>query len=127
MKRKKKLPVSGSSTPLEQSPFANLQLAGLPEGKSEPAAAKIEPSPPQPSSRLVLRREKSHRGGKTVVVISHVPDAFTDSDLQQLAKSARKSLGCGGSVHGREVELQGDQPDRVRQFLQTFGHRVVGP
>ncbi|NBR48202.1 translation initiation factor, partial [bacterium] len=49
-----------------QSPFAALSIEGLPEGPAEPIQ---RPLPPSKLGRVVLRREKSERGGKTVVVV----------------------------------------------------------
>ncbi len=76
---------------------------------------------------MVIRREKSQRGGKTVVVVSQIPTHLSPPEIENLLKKAKKSLGCGGTIAGREVELQGDQPDRVRQFLEGQGFSVAGP
>ncbi len=75
----------------------------------------------------MLRREKSHRGGKTVVVVSQLPTHLSPPELENLCRDARKSLGCGGSLNGREIELQGDQPDRVKAYFEKLGYVVVGP
>lgn len=122
----KKIPVSGQQVPL-QNPFASLSSEGLPEGQI------ITPEPPEPSRggsqkkhRIILRREKSNRGGKTVVVISQLPTHLSPPEIENLCKAARKGLGCGGSVHAREIELQGDQPDRVRAFFEKEGFVVGG-
>jgi translation initiation factor 1 len=121
----KKIPVSAPQQPL-QSPFAALDSAGLPEGPAE------LPAPPNRSEkrtrhRIVLRREKSNRGGKTVVVVNQLPTHLSPPELENLCRDCRKSLGCGGSLQGREIELQGDQPDRVRTFFEKLGYVVVGP
>jgi len=120
----KKIPVSQSQQPLAANPFAALQLDGLPAG---PAESEI----PGPKSRIspgrvVLRREKSGRGGKTVVVASDFAAHFTAADLEALAKRARQACGCGGTVAGREIELQGDDPARARRFFEGEGFRVAG-
>jgi len=118
----KKIPVSGEQTPLLQNPFAALSSEGLPEGKIEPELLSSTKKKP----RIVLRREKSNRGGKTVVVASQLPTHFSPLEIENFCKRARKSLGCGGSVHNREIELQGDQPDRVRAFFEQEGFSVGG-
>ena len=118
----KKIPVSASQAPL-QSPFASLEIAAPPA---------IEPLPQQPertpkSQRIVLRREKSHRGGKTVIVASQFPTHLSPPELEVLLKKARRSLGCGGALAGREMEIQGDQAERVRAFFESCGFAVAGP
>lgn len=121
----KKIPVSAPQQPL-QNPFANLSSDGLPEGCLTPPAPAAAPAAKKPP-RVVLRREKSNRGGKTVVVISQLPTHLSPPELENFCRDARKALGCGGNVHGREIELQGDQPDRVRHYLEKQGYAVVGP
>lgn len=101
-------------------------MEGLPEGR---LPAEVEPpAAGKPRRhRIVLRREKSHRGGKTVVVVSQLPTHLSPPELESLCRTARKALGCGGSVQGRDVELQGDQPDRVRAYFEKLGYGVAGP
>lgn len=125
----KKIPVSASQSSLQQNPFASLEIGGLPPGPEK----DILPEPPAESGRnkpkvhrIVLRREKAQRGGKTVVVVSQLPTHLSPLELENLCRDARKSLGCGGAVVNREIELQGDQPDRVRVFFEKQGFQVGG-
>lgn len=122
----KKIPVSAPQAPL-QSPFARLDPAAFPEapeGTASPSASK--PREPR-RHRVVLRRETSQRGGKTVIVISALPSHWVPEELEALLKKAKRALGCGGTRAGRELELQGDQPGRVRAFLEGEGFEVAGP
>jgi translation initiation factor 1 len=125
---KPKIPISTSQSPL-QSPFAALNPEVFPDRPLPEAAASgpVVPAVSQKKFRVVLRREKSQRGGKTVVVISQFPTHLSPPELDNLLKKAKKSLGCGGTLSGREIEVQGDQPDRVRRFLEDHGFSVVGP
>lgn len=93
----------------------------MPESAPPPATVVVK------RFRVVLRREKSQRGGKTVVVISQFPTHLSPPELENLLKLAKKSLGCGGTLADREIEIQGDQPDRVKRFLEDHGFSVVGP
>jgi len=123
----KKIPVSAPQTPL-QSPFAALDSTGLPEGSLAEEKSKLDNRKSKISRhRVVLRREKSNRGGKTVVVVSQLPTHLSPPELENLCRDARKGLGCGGTLQGREIELQGDQPDRVRAYFEKLGYTVVGP
>ncbi len=122
---KSRVPVSPSSDPL-QSPFLELHIEGLPDGPAPVADPPTEERKPR-KHRVVLRREKSARGGKTVVVITQLPTHLSPPELDNLLSEARKSLGCGGALKGRELEIQGDQPARVRAWLEQKGFAVVGP
>lgn len=96
-------------------------MEGLPEG-----VETTRPAPPQKRHRIVLRREKSNRGGKTVVVASQFPTHLSPPEIENLLRDARKALGCGGTLNGREMEIQGDQPERVRAFFTRRGYDVSG-
>ena len=100
-------------------------MSGLPEGPAEPIASPA-PVAAKKRHRIVLRREKARRGGKTVVVVSQLPTHLSPPEIENLLKEARKALGCGGTVMEREIELQGDQPDRVRAFFEEKGYAVGG-
>jgi translation initiation factor 1 len=104
------------------NPFAALETTGLPPGK-EPLA---KPAPPAKLGRVVLRREKAHRGGKTVVVIHDFAPHLRTSFIEELSRRLRKAVGCGGTTRDRIIEIQGDQPERVRSLLEAEGFRVVG-
>jgi translation initiation factor 1 len=122
----KKIPVSGQQAPL-QSPFAALESSGLPAGPETPVLSAREERVAAKRHRIVLRREKSQRGGKTVVVVSQLPTHLSPPEIENLCRDARKGLGCGGTVTGREIELQGDQADRVRDWFEKHNFSVVGP
>jgi translation initiation factor 1 len=121
MNPKGRIPVSGPQEAL-QSPFAGLNISGLPDGEGSPAP---KPAPASPG-RVVLRKEKAHRGGKPVIIASGFHDGISGDEIARLAREARKRLGCGGTVREREMEFQGDNPAAVRKVLQAEGFRVDG-
>ena len=121
---KARIDTSGQQSAL-QSPFASLQLDGLPEGPAETLVPE-KPAPPSRHGRVVLRREKAQRGGKTVVVVYDFEPPITAEHIDRLAREARQACGCGGTVREREIELQGDNPPKVRAFFESAGFRVVG-
>lgn len=96
----KKIPISAPQQPL-QSPFSSLSSAGLPEVSVDSA-----PSSAKKKFRVVLRRERAQRGGKTVIVVSQLPTHLSLSEIDELARGVRRDLACGGAVHGREIEIQ---------------------
>ncbi len=128
---KPKIPVNGPSGGMVGA-FAGLELPGLPEfvppattGGQE--AKQIEgASQSAKPGRVVLSRLTAHRGGKTVIAIDGFGAQHTDSAIEALAKRLRNRCGCGGTVRGRVVELQGDQPSKVREALELEGFQVAG-
>jgi translation initiation factor 1 len=106
--------------------LAKLSLGPLPAAPPPARPAPVEPPRKRSRGRVVLRREKAHRGGKTVVVAYDFPPTVTPSDLETLAKRLRQALGTGGTVRERTIEVQGDQPAKVRAVLEGEGFDVAG-
>jgi|SRR5579862_1445613 len=71
--------------------------------------------------RLRIRLETKHRGGKTVTAI----EGFVgkDSDLEDMAKKLKTYCGTGGSAKDGQVFIQGDQRDKVLQWLLANQYR----
>ena len=116
-----------SSRPGLNAAFAGLNVPDLPAGPVEsPAPPKDSPQTLWKMGRVVLRRETAHRGGKTVIVIHDFATHLPDSVIEKVAKKIRAACGCGGAVKGRTIEIQGDQPARVRAALEAEGFQVAG-
>jgi translation initiation factor 1 len=86
----KRIAISVPQQPL-QSPFLALSSEGLPEGTADPA-----PSVEKGKPRIILRREKSRRGGKTVIIVSQLPSDLAPPEIERLARDARRRLASGG-------------------------------
>lgn len=139
-KEKPRLDVSTPSPALSHNPFAALAGAAAPLPSSPaPAAAPsasavarpvaaAAPSPPKSRGRLILRRETKHRGGKTVVVVSGFAQlpGIAERELEELLSGLKQRLGCGGTLDGRELVVQGDRPAQVAAILREQGFRVDG-
>jgi len=123
-KKSSRVPTT-SAAPLVHSPFAGIEMSGLPDGPEEPPVEQT-PEAPAKRGRVVLRREKSGRGGKVVTVAYDFDVAISEEELHQLAKTARQACGCGGTVRDRTIELQGEQVQKARAYLASLGFRVVG-
>lgn len=124
MSRKPRIPTDGAP-PLSANPFAALEgaLGNLPPGdgvsaEPEPELAPIA-SPSLVQGKLVLRREKKGRGGKTATVIEGL--RLPEPALQDVAQQLRRHLGCGAHVEGTTIVLSGAQTDRVRDWLSAQG------
>ena len=111
--------------------FSGLEIPGLAQPPSLPSKEPEPPSEPVPSAsakkgRVILRRETAHRGGKIVIVVDGFAPEMDDAALETLGKRLRAACGCGGAVKNRTLELQGNQPDRIRTWLEGEGFRVGG-
>jgi translation initiation factor 1 len=119
---------------LGQNPFGALSGAGLPAGTARPIEnpkSKIIPSPqgdkrpnPKNRGRVDIKRTTAGRGGKTVTLVT----GFVGIGLpekESLAKKMRNACGCGGTVKDGDIEIQGDQRDKIAQILTEAGFRPV--
>lgn len=71
------------------------------------------------AGKIVVRRERKGRGGKTVTVVSGIERP--PAELERIAKAMRKALGCGSIMEGPAIVLQGDIVPRVQAWLQSHG------
>jgi len=69
----------------------------------------------QTQEKLKVKLEKKHRGGKAVTLI----EGFfgKEEDLQTLGKALKNFCGTGGSVKDGEIIIQGDQREKILQWL----------
>lgn len=72
--------------------------------------------------QLKLHRETKGRGGKAVVIVRGF--IGTEEDLNDLGKKLKGHCGTGGSVKDGEIIIQGDQREKVSQFLTSKGYKV---
>ncbi len=125
---KKRLDTNAAAGPRPglNTAFAGLDVSNLPPG---PVPAPIAADAPQrvwKMGRVVLRRELARRGGKTVIVVHDFATHLPAGVIETIAKKIRTSCGCGGTVKERTIEIQGDQPSRVRAVLEAEGFEVAG-
>src|SRR6185295_14649684 len=91
----------------------------------------VAPDPPSPAPdsrtrsipRAVVRMERSGRGGKEVTLIEHLDlsPAIRDRWLREL----KSALGCGGSLEGDAIALQGAQRKRLPKLLADRGVKKI--
>ena len=111
---------------LGQNPFGALSGLGLPAnspGAPAQPVAKVQ-AQVKNRGRVDIKRTTAGRSGKTVTLVS----GFIGIGLpekESLAKKMRNACGCGGTVKDGEIEIQGDQRDKIAQILTEAGFRPV--
>ena len=124
MPREKKRRIATDAAPaLQTNPFAALDLGPLREAPSAPTTAPSTPKK-EPKERLLLRRSTAHRGGKTVLILEGFSPAWSASRLESLLHELKTSLGCGGKVESRTLELQGELTPRLLPLLESRGFTI---
>lgn len=71
---------------------------------------------------LKIQLEKKQRGGKTVSVIMPLP--YNPKYFQKLTKDLKKLCGTGGSYKESSIEIQGDQRDKLKTYLENLGFNI---
>jgi translation initiation factor 1 len=106
-----------------ENPFTRLEKLreSLPAGTQEPPA-KTSDRRAVPA-RAVIRFERKGRSGKEVTVVEKL--ALSPRDLERWCIELKRALGVGGHIEGSSLVLQGDQRDRVAEWVKARGVRKV--
>lgn len=82
-----------------------------------------EPETKVPEKQLLkIFYEKKGRKGKPVTLITGF--VGTVEDINMLAKKLKNLCGAGGSVKNGEIIVQGDQRNRINNYLLSSGYRT---
>lgn len=71
--------------------------------------------------KLRINYETKHRGGKAVTLVMGF--VGTVDDIDELGKKIKQYCGTGGSVKDGEIIIQGDQRNKVRDYLVKNKYR----
>lgn len=81
-----------------------------------------EQQTPEPAQqKLKVRLETKHRAGKAVTLVEGFTG--TDTDREDLGKKLKNFCGTGGSAKDGEIIVQGDQREKVMQWLLKNGYK----
>ncbi|MFP3984913.1 MAG: translation initiation factor [Candidatus Bathyarchaeia archaeon] len=68
--------------------------------------------------RIKIRHE-TRKWGKPTTIVEGINDK--DQDLGRLAQKLKSFCACGGTAKNNQIILQGDQRDKVKNFLVHMG------
>jgi translation initiation factor 1 len=90
-----------------------------PNFKFDDENKSVETLPPS-QQKLRVRLDTKQRAGKAVTLI----EGFigTQNDLEEMGKKIKTHCGTGGSVKDFEIIIQGDQREKVMQWLKNNGY-----
>ena len=71
--------------------------------------------------QLRIRLDTKHRSGKAVTLVEYF--SGTEDDLEKLGKQLKTFCGTGGSVKDRQIIIQGDQRDKIFNWLIKNGYK----
>jgi translation initiation factor 1 len=86
------------------------------ESEEERTGETLEPK----LQKLKIKLETKHRGGKAVTLVTDF--IGIEDDLQDLGKKLKNFCGTGGSAKDGEIIIQGDQREKVLQWLVKNGY-----
>jgi translation initiation factor 1 len=70
--------------------------------------------------RLKVRLDTKHRSGKAVTLVEGFSGPV--DDLEDLGRKLKTHCGTGGSVKDGQIIIQGDQRDKITQWLLKNGY-----
>lgn len=86
---------------------------------------EAEPEPeviPEGDGIVRIQRQTKGRKGKGVTIISGI--SAPEAELKTLAKKLKQHCGVGGAVKDYTIELQGDQREAAKLWLEKQRYHV---
>jgi len=106
-----------------QEQLKNLGFKAPPdESETNAADSTRNNETPDTSVPVRIQRQTKGRKGKGVTVIFELPTQ--PALLQEYASALRKLCGVGGAVKDDTIELQGDQREKAKRWLEQKGFSV---
>ncbi|WP_298441226.1 stress response translation initiation inhibitor YciH [uncultured Ferrimonas sp.] len=77
---------------------------------------------PQGDGIVRIKMDRKGRKGKGAMVITGL--GLEAKALKTLAQELKKKMGCGGAVKGFDIEIQGDDRDKLKTLLEQRTYKV---
>ncbi len=77
---------------------------------------------PPSEQRLIVLLDRKQRKGKVVTLVQGF--IGTNEDLNDLAKELKRYCGVGGNAKDGEIIIQGDNKEKIQNFLSNKGYSV---
>ena len=103
--------------------FGGLVYSTDPNFKLEEESNEQEQTILPAQQKIRIRLDKKHRGGKAVTLIENF--IGKEADKEELGKKLKTFCGTGGSVKDGEIIVQGDNRDKVLQWLMKSGYTLT--
>ena len=91
-----------------------------PDFRFEEEQQTLQTLPPE-QQKLRVWLDTKQRAGKAVTLITGF--VGTNDDLEDLGKKLKNACGTGGSAKDNEIIIQGDQREKVMQWLLKNGYK----
>jgi len=86
------------------------------------SGGKNKPLAPPADEYVRISRETKGRKGAGVTLIKGL-NRETE-DIKKITKQLKQHCGCGGAIKIDCIEIQGDQRDRIKQWLEAKNYKV---
>jgi translation initiation factor 1 len=87
-----------------------------------PNGQRVASATVTPKNGVRVHRDRKGRRGKTVTVITGLPNQ--EAMLRELATELKRLCGSGGTIADGNVEIQGDHREKVAARLAELGFSV---
>ncbi len=92
-----------------------------PNFKFEEEPEEVQETLPPNQQKLKVKLDTKQRAGKAVTLVENF--IGKEEDLEDLGKKLKNFCGTGGSVKDRGIIIQGDQREKVLQWLLKNGFK----